>query len=1032
MPEKAGIWINARRRDSAALRHVPERDFQENSSNADDTVQRTALLQRVLSDLEHTPVILFVAPPGYGKSCVIDQYRRRHDTDDQNTDRQRKEDDGDAEKARDILVRLKRLVPDVADFTRLVLETIRAQAPAGPVREAGTGDADTNGDRGGKSARLEPATSPDHAARIAAAMGAASGPVVLVIDEYHLAQSDENDAVLRDVIARLRPDMRLLIATRQMPAIGVRKLELQGGAAVYGVADLAFTSEDTHRLFNPEAPSDQLAFANDDDERLSIMDAETLTRLSMGWPASLSMARRWLDRDRLAGERSTYFQTALAAVFPYLEEEAYPDIPGMLKEVMEKLAILPAFDSDAIRRFVGAPNPNGLMLQLAALEPYVIEVDPRRQVYRFQPVMKAFLEDQFIRRRGVDALNALYQDAATYYKNRGETYRALNFARKLNDRAQVEEISFTAGISMLRMMNDLDEFNEAMEGVSQDFDGEILALCPAQALYAMRKGDFDGARKYLDCARDRLDEEPPVDDEHATSIEIDLMLVDAYFKIYAGGPDAEMDSVLQSLQRPSTRAFSAEPMYLGILYNALAGLLIRKGSLKYAQDCLTRSSREFDKAGSYFSLILNGVHKGMLNTLEGNFVLAMDRLTASKNALQSTNQGHAQLAAIVELGMANVGFETGAVKDSRRATARALDIIIDSNDYWEDLFGEAYISAARTAFTQQGFDAADRLLLEGIGRAKDRHFEQVVMRLQGAHLHFAAIAGREDSLDVLYQEYKPDFDAITFGDDLGYQWRDQSWLAIGLIRSELYYAGLKKSHVEKDDAAKGAAEKAVRKIDDALKQIRRLRPIYEKHRLTCFRSKMDVLEALAVYERARLYKDEGRDERGVHEKEASRLIRSIVNSAMAPDISDAVFVEEGALARDMLRAGAYRFRRVHTDADGFKSNVVSVFEKWFRYNEYLYSWRFDHLRLTAKQTEVLIMVEENRSYNEMCEITGAIEASIAQTIAQLRKKFGVDSREELAALVRHLGILDAPQYDEPRQKVSESASAIAAGRDGAA
>lgn len=1032
MPEKAGIWVNARRRDSVALRRGPEKNFHDNAANADNVVPRSVLIQRVLSDLEHTPLILFVAPPGYGKSCVVDQYWCYHNTDDQKTDRQKKEEDGEAARARDILVRLQRPVPDPADFTRLVVETIRAQAPGEPVRDAGAGDVDTSGDRDVEGARPEAAASPDHAARIAAAVGEVGGPVVLVIDEYHLAQSPENDAVLRDVIARLRPDMRLLIAARQMPAIGVRKLELQGGAAVYSAADLAFTSEDTHRLFNPETTSDQRAFANDDDERLSIMDAETLTRLSMGWPASLSIARRWLDRDRLAGERSTYFQTALAAVFPYLEEEAYPDVPGVLKEVMEKLAILPAFDGDAIRRFVGAPNPHGLMLQLAALEPFVIEVDPRRQVYRFQPVMKAFLEDQFIRRRGIDALNALYQDAATYYKNRGETYRALNFARKLNDRAQVEEISFAAGISMLRMMKDLDEFNEAMEGVSQDFDGEILALCPAQALYAMRKGDFKGARHYLDRARDRLGEEPPAKAEHATSIEIDLMLVDAYYKIYAGGSDEEMESVLQSLQRPSARAFSAEPMYLGILYNALAGLLIRKGALKYAQECLTRSSREFDKADSYFSLILNGVHKGMLNTLEGNFPLAMDRLTASKNALQSTNQGHAQLAAIVELGMASVGFETGAVEDSRRATARALDIIIDSNDYWEDLFGEAYIAAARTAFTQKGFDAADRLLLEGIGRAKDRRFEQVVTRLRGAHLHFAAIAGREDILDVLYQEYKPSFDAITFGDDLGYQWRDQSWLAIGLIRSELYYAGQKKSHVEKDDAAKDAAEKAIKKIDDALKRIRRLRSIYEKHRLTWFRSKMDVLEALAVYERARLYKDEGRDERGVHEKEASTLIRSVVNSAMAPDVSDAVFVEEGALARDMLRAGAYRFRRVHTDTDGFKSNVIAVFEKWFQYNEYLYSWRFDHLRLTAKQTEVLIMVEENRSYNEMCEITGAIEASIAQTIAQLRKKFGVDSREELAALVRHLGILDASHYDEPRRKVSEIASAIAADRGGAA
>ena len=91
-----------------------------------------------------------------------------------------------------------------------------------------------------------------------------------------------------------------------------------------------------------------------------------------------------------------------------------------------------------------------------------------------------------------------------------------------------------------------------------------------------------------------------------------------------------------------------------------------------------------------------------------------------------------------------------------------------------------------------------------------------------------------------------------------------------------------------------------------------------------------------------------------------------------------------------------------------------MFEDWFRYNEPVHQRRAWRPRLTIRQTEVRLMVEQNLSYQEMCAKTGAVESAISQTIGQLRKKYGVEMREELAALMRYQNELSSAQEaDEP-------------------
>ncbi len=945
-------------------------------------VRKKALLTEVSRHLTDKPVALLVAPAGYGKTAFLTHYMQSVAGQDT---------------TRCIYVSFTRPASGAGEFVTAVFKAIADAGCQVPHEDAGghgdflSGDfvsvepavrivealrkmkppVGSGGDGDGAARGAEDGVAEDggaegrETARPENDDGRDDGRIDMIIDEFHFVQNPDVEDLLQGVIARLEPNMRILVAARRMPEIGARKMEMWGRAVIFGPEDFAFTSDEVGEVVNANRP---------DAEKVPGLDVETLAQLSMGWPVCVNAARRWLDDNASLGEPSSYFEAALASSFDYIAEEVYRDIPEKLREWMEQLSVLPSFDIEAAKAVTDGNISTGEMFQLRALHPFVIEVDPRRQLLRFHPVIKMFLDSRRTQRNSTEDLSSLYRRIALHYRLQGENYRAVSYALRTHDKDFSQEMAAHVGVSLRRLIIDLDLFNEVMANLKRYFDGEIPQLRPAQALFAMRRGEFNRARHYLDKTKADLEERSAYDKStSASSLEVDFLAVSAYYDIYRGAEAQAYDDHLARLRSARLQTYSADPVYLGMINNALSVLLMRKGAFGEAKERMVLACREFDKAKAYFSVILTSCHKGMVNLFEGDVAAARSSFHGSKNSLLVTDQQYEQLSAFVDLGLAACGLESGEVQNCYRRMSRALDVIIDSEDYWAELFSFAYVMKARAAMATEGFDAAHRTLLQGAGRAKDRDLRGAEKALYGALIHLAAVAERHDVLDALRADYRGGFDDIFPSGGVEYGWLEDGHLAVGLVRAEISRGDL----------------------DAALRQIDRLRPIFEDGGLGWFANKMTVLEALAMHKKT------DTDDSDEADKAAGAAMRALVNKVAEGRIGAAALVEEGALAREALRAVAYRFRRIHTDAEGFKSNIVAVFEDWFRYNERLHGLRNRCPKLTIKQTEVLLMVAENLSYSEMCARARAVESAISQTIAQLRRKYRVEMREELAALVRY-------------------------------
>ena len=923
---------------------------------------KVELLGSVRKDLEEKSLVLLVAPAGFGKTTFLRALQEEIGESCAAGENEEKASGGGPQDAEcsDVLrlnVELTGSITDPKTFSDFLFERFVRQ------RSESKGEGDQND--AGPTAGLDPLT------RLTRALNDYGGKIQLTLDEYHLVARPEIDACLRRILMSLNDRVHVIVAARRMPDIGARKMVMWDKASVYTARDFAFGADDIVRLFRGE---------------ITETEAETLTRLSGGWPVSLRLARDWLTREAPPGDVASYHMAALAEAFPYLEEEVYRDIPDDVRQAMEKLSILPVFDAGAVGLVLGRSNSESIILQFPEVEIFAVPVDQRKETYRFHPLMRKFLERRLFEQHGSDHVKALCRKAADYYLNRRECNRAAIFAMHTGDLAFFRKIVESAEVNLRTLAGDGDLFDELMEYLKDKEDFEIPQLLPAQALHAIRAGDFFRAEKYLKKARDSLEKlekslnDPKEEDAPATdfrriiiSLEMDLILVEAFNNIYA---DPETgDDCLKKLRSVDTHTLSVDPLYRGVLYNALSFLFTRKGLIAEAHAYLERAIQSFDKANSHFSLVLNSFHAGMLNILEGKPEAAIKRFEPAQRLLQARMPGRAQLVAITELGRATCFFEWGEPRRSFEIANRVFDSIIDSHDCWPDLLGQTCRLTARAAFAREGFEAADRIIMEGVGLAKERGYANTTRGLQGLHIHLAAIAGETDRCKELFKNYGETFDQIKFDEELGFGWREQSYLAIGLIR-KLINEG---------------------EIQEALNHIRLLRPAYEQNGLKWFALKMDVLEALAEYS----WKGGDEDER---KRRAAELARPIINEAARDKAVCSVLLEEGDLARKLLRAAAYRYRRISQDADGIKDNIITVLEKWYQYNEHMVDGKQDLPPLRTRQTDVLLMVAENRSYKEMCEKTNAAKASIFQVIEALQSKFNVDTREELSAWVRYRGI----------------------------
>ena len=240
--------------------------------------------------------------------------------------------------------------------------------------------------------------------------------VVLVLDDYHVVDSEPVDHALAFLLEHLPPQMHLVIATREDPHLPLARWRARGQLTELRAADLRFTPSEAAEFLNRVMSLD-----------LSAEDITALETRTEGWIAGLQLAALSIQgRSDAAGFIRT-FAGSHRFVLDYLVEEVLQRQPERARSFLLQTAILDTLCGALCDAVTGQKHGKGTLERLERDNLFVVPLDEERRWYRYHHLFADVLQAYLLEEQP-DHLPALHRRASEWYEENGSRSDAIRHA----------------------------------------------------------------------------------------------------------------------------------------------------------------------------------------------------------------------------------------------------------------------------------------------------------------------------------------------------------------------------------------------------------------------------------------------------------------------------------------------------------------------------------------------------------------------------------------------------------------------------
>ncbi|MDG3016399.1 AAA family ATPase [Speluncibacter jeojiensis] len=316
------------------------------------------------------------------------------------------------------------------------------------------------------------ATAQEAADAVMAVVARRPDPIVLVLDDVQQLRSPESLEML-DLLARFHAGrLRLVMAGRYEPAMGLSRLRLEGALVALTADDLAFTPAEAEQIFA------QHLLALDGPDLAALM-----TRTG-GWAAGLRMAAIALVGSDDVSARIAEFSGDTRTVADYLADEILGALPDAMRLFMIATAQADFFTVDYAEA-VGATPDAGLMLDdLAQRNCMVVRHEGPDPRFSYHPLLRSYLLAE-LNRQPERVRCEIHGRLAEWFARAGEPVAALEHAVEAGPADDALSDAFAA------------------QGIRAVLDGGSAALLALLATVPPLRVFAAGRRTRTGCRRDR-------------------------------------------------------------------------------------------------------------------------------------------------------------------------------------------------------------------------------------------------------------------------------------------------------------------------------------------------------------------------------------------------------------------------------------------------------------------------------------------------------------------------------------------------
>ena len=409
------------------------------------------------------PLLLVVAPAGYGKTILLMQWRQEL-------------------LARPAPAHLAWLSLDEADaepnrfLAYLILALERAGLELGPLSHlAATQSLDAQPLRT-LSALLHALSHADH-------------PITLLLDDYHCVTCKEVDHIVCTLLEQATPRLNLVVASRTRPAWPLARWKTKGWVQEVSAHQLSLSEDETRSILGANVQT---------------IDVQHIHRTTEGWAVAVQLARLW----RESHEGNVYglgaFCGCVTDVADYLAEQVLGSLSPQCQLFLLETSLLERFNAelaDAVRERTDSAQ---LLSQLSHLDALLMPLDAERQWFRYHGLLRDFLGP----RVGQSQARRIHRAAAHWLAQASDWVQAVAHALKAKDPALAINLVVQAGGWALVLRQGI----RYAQSLVQQFDEHTRRNAPdlllLQAYLHAKLGEHALCTQRLELAQKSLQGEP--------------------------------------------------------------------------------------------------------------------------------------------------------------------------------------------------------------------------------------------------------------------------------------------------------------------------------------------------------------------------------------------------------------------------------------------------------------------------------------------------------------------------------------------
>jgi LuxR family maltose regulon positive regulatory protein len=492
---------------------------------------------------------------------------------------------------------------------------------------------------------------------------------ILVLDDYHILESESVDAGLSFFLDNQPQCIHLVIVTREDPPLPLTKLRGKGRLNEIRASDLRFFEDETQQLLSGKMGLE-----------ISPDNISALTERTEGWIAGLHLAAVSLRGKKHPEQFVEAFAGSNRYILDYLVEEVLEQQPKHIQEFLLHTSVLNRLCGelcDAVFTSTGQSGQETLeYLERANL--FIIPLDDQRRWYRYHHLFGEFLRQRLLKPGVTDArkdhfqVEGLHKKASFWYEENGYELEAFHHATAAEDTDRTESLIIGKGMPL--------HFRGGVYPVLNWLNGQpksLLQQRPALAviyasalLFAGKTGDVEEKLLIAEEILPRQTDNEEIKDliGHIAAVRATLALT----RHDGAGIFKEARKALANLHPDNLPVLTGTTWLLGYAHHLA-------GDFDKAHDCYTKALESAKKIGHLIVTISTLLGLGKLQELSGRLTEAE---AAYRETLTLSGNPPLPVAAEAFIGLSRVAYEQNRLGEAQKhiEACEELAVFLENTD----------------------------------------------------------------------------------------------------------------------------------------------------------------------------------------------------------------------------------------------------------------------------------------------------------------------------------------------------------------